>query len=163
MKAFWTLIMALFFTTAGGAEPTPTPKDDCEKLMTATLPFAQKMLRQHGEFFPYGGALDKRGAVVAVGATDGREQPHSADIIRLLKDSFVQGAKAGKYRATALIYDVRVTLPSTGQKSDAIAVALDHRDHYSVVVMFPYQFTGGELTIGSPFAQKGEGDIFRPK
>jgi hypothetical protein len=75
----------------------------------------------------------------------------------------VQGAKAGKYRATALIYDVRVTLPSTGRKSDAIAVALDHRDHYSVVVMFPYQFTGGELTIGSPFAQKGEGDIFRPK
>jgi hypothetical protein len=80
MKAFWTLIMALFFTTAGGAEPTPTPKDKCEKLMTATLPFAQKMLRQHGEFFPYGGALDKRGAGVAVGATDGREKPHSADI-----------------------------------------------------------------------------------
>ncbi len=31
------------------------------------------MLRQHGEFFPYGGALDEHGAVVAVGATDGRE------------------------------------------------------------------------------------------
>lgn len=65
--------MAMFFTTVGGAEPTPTPKNDCEKLMTSMLPFAQKMLRQHGEFFPYGGALDEHGAVVAVGATDGRE------------------------------------------------------------------------------------------
>ena len=142
MKAFWTSLMAMFFTTAVTAEPIPTSKADCEKLMTAMLPFAEKMLRQHGEFFPFGGALDKRGEVVTVGGTDGREQPPSADVIRLLKEGFVQGAKSGKYRATALIYDVRVMLPSNGQKSDAIAVALNHRDHYSVVVMFPYQLTG---------------------
>jgi hypothetical protein len=62
----------------------------------------------------------------------------------------------GKVKATALVCDVRVVLPGTSEKSDAIAVALDHKDKYSVVVMFPYVLHAGKLTIGTPFAQKGE-------
>lgn len=116
--------------------------------MNAAFPFAEKMLKEHGEFFPYGQALDAKGAVVAVGATDGREHPPSADVIRLLKQGFVSGALTGKYSAAALVYDVRVQVPKTGVKSDAIAVALDHKDHYSVVVYFPYALKGRELIAG---------------
>ena len=140
-----------------------TPKEECEALLNSALPFAERMLREHGEFLPYGHALDSAGKFVAVGATDGREQPPSADVIALLKQGFVQAAREGKYDATALVYDVRVALPSSGEKSDAIAVSLNHRDGYSVVVFFAYQLVDGDLTMGEVFAMQGEADIFRAR
>ena len=83
-------------------------------------------------------------------------------MIKFLKSAFVAGANEGKYRATALVYDVRVTLPSDGRKSDAIAVSLNHSGDYSVVVLFPYTIENGKAVIGPAFAQKGEADVFQP-
>lgn len=136
------------------------PKSECQDLMNEALPFAEQMLAKHGEFFPYGRALNAAGKVVAVAAYDGREQPPSADLIRLLKQAFTQEAKRGQYKATALVYDVRVTLPSSGKKSDAIAVSLNHRDNYSVVVFIAYSIEGGKYVPGEVFAQQGENDVF---
>lgn len=128
--------------------------------MDAALPFAQRMLREEGAFLPYGAVLGSDGEIRDVSGYDGRECPPAPEIISLLKRAFVDGADSGDYRATALVYDVRVVLPTSGEKSDAIAVALDHRDHYSVVVLFPYQLVDGELALGDVFAQKGSADIF---
>lgn len=137
-----------------------TSKAECQDLMNAALPLAHQMLRENGEFFPYGAALTKDGEIVNMGAHDGREQPPSADVIRLLKQAFVMGAKSGDYQAAVLVCDTRVILPSTGEKSDAIAVYLDHRDDYSVVVLFPYQLSDGQLSFGEVFAQEGAADVF---
>ena len=140
-----------------------TPKVECEALMNASLPFAEQMLQKHGEFFPYGTALKRNGEVISISGYDDREQPPSSDLIQLIKQGFVQGAKAGDYKATALVYDVRVSLPSSGHKSDAIAVSLNHESNYSVIVFFSYQVKNGELTFGEVFAQQGESDIFPDK
>ncbi len=137
------------------------PKSECESLMNSALPFAEQMLAKHGEFFPYGQALTADGKVVDVGAYDGREKPPSEDLIRLLKQAFAKGGRSGKYRATALVYDVRVTLPSSGIKSDAIAVSLNHRDNYSVVMFFAYSLQDGKYLPGEVFAQQGENDVFK--
>ena len=129
-------------------------------LLDAAVPFAEKMLAQYGEFFPYGGALNAKSEYSEIGAYDGNEHPASKDVIDLLKRGFVQGAKSGKYRATALIYDVKVRLPNSQDKSDAIAVALDHKDNYSVVVYLPYKLKDGKLVYGQTYAEKGKADIF---
>jgi hypothetical protein len=50
-------------------------KADCEELMNAVLPFAEKMLGEQGEFFPYGGAMRPNGEIVSVAGYDGRGQP----------------------------------------------------------------------------------------
>lgn len=113
------------------------PKDDCEALMGSVLPFAEQMLRSHGEFLPFGGAIRSSGELVSVSGYDGKEQGPSRDLIRLIKDGFIDAANKGQFKATALVYDVRASLPSTGDKSDAIAVSLNHRDGYSVIVIFP--------------------------
>jgi len=141
----------------------PTPKAESETLLNAALPFAEQMLQKHGEFFPYGSALKNNGEIASIAGYDGREQPPSSDVIRLLKQGFVQGAKSNNYKATALVYDVKVNLPSSDKKSDAIAVSLNHRENYSVIVFFPYQLKNGKLTFSEVFAQKGEADIFPPK
>lgn len=138
-------------------------KADCEELLNAAMPFAVQMLERDGEFFPFGNAMQSDGKIVAVGGYDGREHPHSAELMRLIKAGFVEAARRSEYRATALVYDVRVKAPSNGDSSDAIAVSLNHRDQYSVIVLFPYWLTEGKLVIDTPFAHAGEADIFVPK
>ncbi len=118
------------------------------------------MLTQHGEFFPYAMSMKPSGEIVSVAYYDGREQPPSQEMIGMLRDVLVADARAEKVKATAVVYDVRIRDPRTGQKTDAIAVALDHRDHYSVVVMFPYSLLDGKLTVGDPIAEIGQKAIF---
>lgn len=143
----------------GGASLV-NPKSQCEQLMNSALPFAEKMLTEHGEFYPYGETMRADGTIVSVAGYDGRERPPSQPIIDLLRQVFHSEAAKGTIIASALVYDVRTVPPGGSEKTDAIAVELDHRDNYSVVVYFPYSVAGGKLQIASPFATKGVGHVF---
>lgn len=136
------------------------PKSDCQALIGSVLPFAEQMLTTPGAFIPFAGAIRADGQIVSIAGYDENEHPHSTNVIALMKDAFVAAARRGEYKATAIVYDVRVTLPSAEEESDAIAVSLNHRDNYSVVVLFPYKIDGGELIMGTVFTQEGEADIF---
>ena len=61
-----------------------TPKAECEALMNAALPLAKQMLQSHEEFLSYGAALGRDGEVIGIAGYDGREQPPSKDVIRLV-------------------------------------------------------------------------------
>jgi hypothetical protein len=156
-----SIILSALLIAVGAAQAqfVRDAKSECEQLMNTALPLAQQMLQEHGEFFPFALALNATGQVVAVAAHD-QSYTTSEDLIRQLKQIFVAQAIAGEYRATALIYDVRVQAPTKGAKTDAIAVALDHRDNYSVVVFLPYHIEAGKLTLGEMFAQRGSGEVF---
>jgi len=135
-------------------------KDESQQLMDSVLPFAEQMLVEYGEFIPYGGAMTSENEIVSVAGSDGVEQPKSTDIIELLKGGFKKEAASGNYKATALVYDVRIRSPETGEPSDAIAVALDHRSGYSVIVFLPYRLENGQLVYGVISAQAGENSVF---
>lgn len=45
-------------------------------------------------------------------------------------------------------------------KTDAVAIDLDHREGYSVTVLFPYTIANGEPALAEPFAIAGDADIF---
>lgn len=136
------------------------PKADCEALMNSVLPFAEQMLTTHGEFHPFGGAMRPDGQLVSIAGYDGNQRPRPIDVVTLMKGAFVAAARNGEYKATAIVYDVKVKLPSTEEKSDAIAVSLNHQESYSVIVLFPYKIDSGKLILGTAFAQEGEADIF---
>lgn len=137
-------------------------KADCQALMNSVLPFAEQTLSRYGEFLPFGGAMKVDGEFISIAGTDGEEHPLSGDLIRLIKDGFREAAGNGEVKATALVYDVRAAVPSTGEPSDAIAVSLNHRDAYSVIVLVPYKIGDGTIVFGGAFAQPGEADIFPP-
>ena len=86
------------------------PKADYEPLMNSVLPFAEHMLGNCGEFLPFGGAMRPGGELVSIAGYDGDEHPQSSDVIRLIKEGFVQSARQGQYKATALVYDTRIKL-----------------------------------------------------
>ena len=131
-------------------------------LLNAAKPTAEHLLQKNGEFYPFAYAMCGDGQMVAVAGYDERDRPPSGDLIQLLKDAFRRGARSNKYQATALVFDARVKLPSSGAVSDAIAIALDHRDDgYSVLVLYPYELKDGTLTMHEAYAEPGEVDIFR--
>lgn len=135
-------------------------RSECEALMQALVPHAEDMLTKHGAFLPFGGVTDTSGAVVHVAAYDGTGQPTPIELIQRHREIFRTGGKEGNFRATALICDVRITHPDTGEATDAIHVFLDHRDNFSIEVVFPYRLDGIELAVSEPFAQDGEASIF---
>ena len=135
-------------------------KSECEGLLNEMLPFAEETLRKHGEFYPYASAMTPQGEIVYISAYDGRERPPSLELIHFIKEGMKTSASRGDYKATALVYDVRVNLPNSVEKSDAIAVDLDHKDNYSVTVLLPYRIKNRELSLGEIFAQRGRSEIF---
>jgi len=115
------------------------------------LPFAEKLLSEHGEFFPFAGAMKSDGEIVWLSARDGREQPPSQDIIDLLVDQLRAGALKGIYDASALVYDVR--LPNR-TPHDAVLVSLDHRSGLSAEMLYPYTIYGGPCIFATGFGRR---------
>ena len=117
------------------------PKAECEDLMNALLPTAEKMLSQHDKFYPYGGIMSPDRKIEHYSVWTGDDYQSSRELIELLKDRFQTGAQNDEYMATAIVYNIRTIPPGKMIKQDAIAVALDHRANYSAVVIFPYFYT----------------------
>ena len=134
---------------------------EAEELVNAVLPHAENMLIAHGEFFPFGGAMTLDGdiAELAIGE-EHRDSPIEA-IVDALKEKLRSGADSNTYRATALVFPVRAELPGAEDECDAVAIALDHRANFSVVLMIPYALKDGGVEFGEAFAQQGEREIFR--
>ena len=114
-------------------------KQDAELLVNAVLPFAEQMLRQYGEFYPYGGYTTPKGEIVEVGAEKkGEDYPRSKELLITLRESLRSIARAKKCRAAAIVFNVAITIPGSNQKTDAIQVFVDHRDGYSADIFYPY-------------------------
>jgi hypothetical protein len=139
-------------------------KKDCERLMNALLPLAERMLKEHGEFYPYGGYIKPDGEVAHVGAEDeDTDHPKSGNLLNVLRNSLSEMAKGGECKATAIVFDVRVDLPNSDKKCDAIQVCLEHVDGYTAEVFSPYQIVWGRLNFGVTFAQEGRREMFGEK
>lgn len=134
---------------------------EAEELVNAMLPQAEGMLIAHGEFSPFGGALTIDGQIagLAVGE-EHRHSPHEI-IVEALETMLRDGAD--DYRATALVFPVEAQLPGDEEESNAIAIALDHRADFSVVLIIPYALSEGHVTFGDAVAQQGEHAIFKPR
>ena len=151
---------------------TRTPKEEATDLLNMLLPLAEQMLREHGEFYPYGGAMRPDGVMEMFGASDEKvlglddddaERPSCKKLYELLAGAFRHFAMEGRFKATGIVYDVLTVPPGATEKTDAIAVRLDHEAGDSVVVMVPYRVDDGRVTKGTIFAVKGDGSLFPAK
>jgi hypothetical protein len=138
------------------------PKQDSETLVQDVLPFAKQMLREHGEFFPFGGYTKPNGEIVHVGARDKlTDRPESSDLIGYLRPAFRRKAHAEEIVAGAVVCDVLVVPPGGSEKSDAIRVSVEHRGGYDAELFYPYSRSDdGELTFGAAFARRSGSWLF---
>lgn len=130
-------------------------QNDLDGLSNAVLPFAEQTLGRHGEFLPFGAAVDTDGPIGMLAADPGLgEQPPSQQVL----DSLYAGARqqAEMRRAVAFVADVR-----TGG-GDAVRVELEHREGTALVILLPYsrsRFTK-KVTIGQMSVSLGERRIW---
>jgi len=107
-------------------------QDDLDGLLDASLPLAQQMLGQRGEFHPYAVALDDDGETRVVAADPGLgEKPPSREVLKRLRTG-LRSEREGLC-AVALVSAVRAT------GFDAIRVELEHRDGHAIAVLMPYK------------------------
>jgi hypothetical protein len=154
-------LLTLGRSSSGGVGQQMTPKEECEALMNALLPFAEQTLSKYREFYPFGGTMSVDGKIAQSASFTGEEHPASQPLIELLEQGFRDGAKRILYKATAIVVDVRTIPPGKKEKQDAVEVRLDHVSGYTVRVLFPYSFSPkGVLEFAPPFAAPGDGRIF---
>lgn len=139
---------------------TPNPKEEAQRLVDEAMPFAVQLLEKYAEFFPFGRAIDFRGGILHHEGYPGGERPLSDEVIRVLRDAWKQMAAKNEIRATALVYDIRTIPPGKVHKQDAICIDIDHKQNYSIRVIFPYSIEDKLVTIEDPFAIEGEYAIF---
>jgi hypothetical protein len=156
-----TVLVLPGLSFGGDAGKVMTSKQECDVLLNVVVPFARQMLSQHHAFFPFGATMSPSGKVSRTEPPAGDEPPR--ELVAMIEQGFIDGAQQGLYKATALALDVKTIPPGRKERQNAIEVRLDHRDNYSVRVVFPYSYSlSGELAFDSPSAVPGDQKIFAP-
>jgi hypothetical protein len=127
-------------------------RNDYDALLQALLPFAEEMLKKHGEFYPFAMAMTTQGEVSAHMTYDGKEMPEPAQVLANLNQVFQEEAREGKVRATGICSDGRISL--NGKETDAIIATLEHVSGEACKACVPYKkglFGGykfGQISVG---------------
>ena len=138
------------------AEPT----DEIQEILNFLLPYAEQMLNQHGEFYPYAAALDSDGELKAVGTGFDDDSPDVGEILLALHDGLRERAVEGAIRASGIAADVTLTDPDSGETTDAVQVELDHADADAVDIFVPYETEGEAIKFGELVAAEGREPVF---
>ena len=135
------------------------PREEIEQLLNYLLPFAERMLSSHGEFYPYAATMDSGGEVQAVAAA-ADEQPDVGELLLALHTELREQAAQGAIRASGIAADVTLTDPDSGEEKDAVQLELDHADTDAVDIYVPYE-TGTEgIEFGELVAAPGQAPVF---
>lgn len=128
------------------------------ELLTYCMQFAELMLRDAGEFYPFGATTGLDGQVRAVGGSDGTERPDPREIFAMLGESFAAEAGAGSILGAALAANVDVPADYEAPYPDALRVHLE-APGFSRQVYVPYKLSlkglfrkSREVTFAEPFS-----------
>jgi hypothetical protein len=80
---------------------------DFAALTGVLVPFAQQMLREHGEFYPFAATVDNDGKVAMVAGDTESERPGSTEVIGLLQSEIRSQAERRAIRACGICLNVR--------------------------------------------------------
>jgi hypothetical protein len=138
------------------AEPT----EEIQELLGALLPHAERMLSEHGEFYPYAMTLDSRGAIEPLAPAIESDDPDVGDVLVALHSDLREQASEGSIRASGIAADVTLTDPDSGETTDAVQVELDHADGDAVDIYVPYETEGDAVKFGELVAAQGREPVF---
>jgi hypothetical protein len=137
---------------------------DLDQLLNSLMPFAKRVLAEHGEFSPFGETMKPDGEIVAVGAFGGDKHPPSLNgVIDRMTQVFRQQARTGQLRAGGICYDARTVPPGQTEKCDAVCASMEHQCGEAVNVILPYEKTSdGEVRYGQMFTTSRITQFFVP-
>jgi hypothetical protein len=133
-------------------------EEQLHALFTYCMEFAELMLRDAGEFYPFGATTALDGQVRAVGGSDGTERPDARELFAMLGESFAVEAGAGSILGAALAANVDIPADYEAPYPDAVRVHLE-ASGFSRQVYVPYKLsfkglfrTSREVSFAEPFS-----------
>ncbi|MXG92075.1 hypothetical protein [Nocardioides flavescens] len=127
-------------------------QDDLDGLLPLVLDFAKQQLDNRGAFYPYAAVVGTDGVQRMTSADVGSDKPESAELLSLLTEGLI--GDRDQLRATAIVTDVHVA----ELNSDAVRVALEHREGVALTVLMPYRITRFRRGAGYADMQASRGD-----
>jgi hypothetical protein len=139
------------------AEPT----EEIQEILNFLLPYAERMLSEHGEFYPYAAALDADGELNAVATdVDDDDSVDVGEVLLALHQGLRERAAEGAIRASGIAADVTLTDPDSGETTDAVQVELDHAEADAVDIFVPYETEAEGIKFGDLVAAEGREPVF---
>ena len=135
-------------------------REEIEEVLNYLLPFAERMLSERGEFYPYAAAMAPDGEVSAVAAGTEEVDPDVGDLLVDLHAVLREQAAEGSIRASGIAADVTLTDPDSGHTTDAVQVELDHADGGALDIYVPYERAGEDVKFGELVAAQGREPVF---
>ncbi len=117
-------------------------RDDTQSLIDHSVGFAEKMLTENQEFYPFAVMVNLDGELEMVSHFDGDDNPLSQDLINKLQPLLDKQIENKESRAYSLTYDAKVQKEGSSEKLDAVAVRVRHIETQEVTVYyFAYRLT----------------------
>jgi hypothetical protein len=138
-------------------------RDELDALLNAVLPFAEQMLRQHGDFYPFGATIGHDGRISLIQPDLGEDEeiPETEQIVHLLYEGLRHEALRGEIRGGAVCTNVSVHLDENDEETDAVRVSLDHAKHDPLDVFQPYAIEpSGDVVYGEVLAVAADPRVF---
>ncbi len=118
----------------------PEVQSDIEKLIGYSVDFAENLLLDSGEYYPFGSKLSLSGKFTPVSFFDEEEYPESEKVINGLTTAFEEAFSKKEIRAYCIAYDVRVKNEKFNSSIDAIMIAIKHIDvEGKLIYYYPYE------------------------
>ena len=134
-------------------------QEDIQAIIDYSHSFAELMLNESKEYYPFGVKIDNDGVLIPVLIENNEtDMPKSQDVIdQLLKHCQAELEKK-KIRAYGITYDVRVKTDNSDNKSDAILIDIRFQDSQEIpIYYFTYYWSdNNELIFGESYGMKRE-------
>lgn len=100
----------------------------------------QLLIKQNGEFYPFGAEIENQGKLTHIAQYDGDEFPLSQTKIDELRKYFEKEIKHKNIRAYAIAFDSLVKRDLAAEKTDAIAIeCYSRKNKQRTTYYFPYK------------------------
>jgi hypothetical protein len=140
-----------------------TSQEELNAVLGEACRAALNLLEKNRELYPFAIVMEKGGGIRHVAGYTGSEIPLSGEVVELLIAGLATNVSNGTLIAVGIVTDVRITDRQTGQKTDAVSVALEHRNDDPVTCYLPYSFEGDRLVEGELVAERGVLRVFTPE
>jgi len=122
---------------------------DIENLMDHSIDYAQDLLDETKEFYPFGAWIDTKGGVHPLELEfDKKQMPTVEKVLNDLKDYCETEMKSDKMHAYALTYEAELVLEEGQNAVKCIALEMIHKDEQDIPKFYvPYSFNDNNEVI----------------
>jgi len=110
--------------------------EDKISLINYSIDFAEKMLNENQEFYPFASTINLCGEHYATALWEGDDHPSSKTLLDNLEIMLEKQINLKEKRAYALVYDVKVQKENSGRIFDAIAIKLRHTEAKEITIYY---------------------------